>query len=196
MQQYHGHGWCPFYNALYGVNTNCYDLCKVRQHVVYSVECVVKRTPTIRHMGLLQKSCQINESTCEKKRFTYLIPDLPIICLATNEKIIEFLQVFCTTTAILSAIMISFTDIHTTWGETVLNGWKHKHVVQMSTMHFSYTVLWQFTWAVTSRNSCDNAIINIFYPQPTCSIELKVEPTHARKLQYYVFGNSAKKQDG
>ena len=31
------------YNAYYGININCYDLCNVQAPVVYSVECVVKR---------------------------------------------------------------------------------------------------------------------------------------------------------
>ena len=33
----------PFCNALYGINTYCYDLCNVRYPVVYSREGVVKR---------------------------------------------------------------------------------------------------------------------------------------------------------
>ena len=33
----------PFYNACYGINTNCYDLYNVRHHVVYSDEGVEKR---------------------------------------------------------------------------------------------------------------------------------------------------------
>ena len=33
----------PFYITYYGININCYDLCNVRQPVVYSVEVVEKR---------------------------------------------------------------------------------------------------------------------------------------------------------
>ena len=33
----------PFYNANYGLNANCYDLCNIQQPVVYSEEAVVKR---------------------------------------------------------------------------------------------------------------------------------------------------------
>ena len=32
----------PFYKAYYGINTNCYDLCSVRQSVFYSIDGVVK----------------------------------------------------------------------------------------------------------------------------------------------------------
>ena len=32
----------PFYNTLYRINTDCYDLCNVSLHVVYSVESIVK----------------------------------------------------------------------------------------------------------------------------------------------------------
>ena len=38
------HGCSPvLFNPYYGINTNCYDLCNIRQPVVYSVEGVIKR---------------------------------------------------------------------------------------------------------------------------------------------------------
>ena len=42
----------PFYNTYYGINTNCYDLCNIRQTVVNSVEGVVKRGSNhVNHVG-------------------------------------------------------------------------------------------------------------------------------------------------
>ena len=49
-----------FYNALLGINTNCYDLCNVRQPVVYSIEGVAKwgATHDITVLPVLQHGCQ------------------------------------------------------------------------------------------------------------------------------------------